>query len=307
MDRRAFIVRAATVAGVARLAPESCAQEPLGTGGDLNAYQFGPTVWVRTGPSPLLAYRAHPTQKYPYTYPFVGPATGLPVTTESSEPWPHHRSILFACDSVNGAAYWQQGTDTGQIVSRGPSVVESSPELVVVADTADWCNPDGGVDFVDERRFSVTSPSLHLRMLAVEIHARAQRDIHIGQTNHSLFAVRAMPDLAPRWGGNLANSEGHQGEAETFGKTAAWCAFWSPRRGVTEGVALFDHPQNPWSPCPWFTRDYGFISPTPMQWLGEAGLDIARGTSWHLRYGIVAFEGSPDEAGIAALYEAWAA
>lgn len=306
MDRRAFIARAATAVGAAGIAARSDSQEPLGTGGELNAYQFGPTLWVRTGPTPLLAYRSHPTQKYPYIYPFIGPATGLPVTSESSEPWPHHRSILFACDAVNGANYWQAGVDSGQIMSRGASIAEASPEAVAFVDTTDWLNPNGGVDFIDERRFTVTAPSAGLRLLDADIRVWAHGDVHIRQTNHSLFSLRVMPDLAPQWGGNLMDSEGRRGEAETFGARAGWCAFWGVRHGMTEGVALFDHPANPWAPCTWFTRDYGFISPTPMQWLGEQGMDVSEGASWHLRYCVVAFAGDPAEAGLAALYEGWA-
>ena len=36
------------------------------------------------------------------------------------------------------------------------------------------------------------------------------------------------------------------------------------RGGVTEGIAIFQHPGNRWYPSKWFTRDYGFFSPTPM-------------------------------------------
>lgn len=305
MDRRSFLTKAAVAAGAAGMAVGGRGQEPLGTGGELNAYQFGATTWVRTGPTPLLAYRAHPTQKYPYLYPFIGPATGLPVTTESSEPWPHHRSILFACDGVNDANYWQGGVEGGQIVSRGASIVESSADVVVIEDSADWMHPSGAVDIVDERRFTVTAPSSGLRLLEAEIRVWAFRDVHIRQTNHSLFSLRAMPDLAPQWGGNLMDSEGRRGEGETFGQRANWCAYWNERHGATEGVALLDHPDNPWSPCTWFTRDYGFISPTPMQWLGEAGMDMAEGDSWHLRYLVVAFAGTPDEAGLADLHQTW--
>jgi hypothetical protein len=48
-----------------------------------------------------------------------------------------------------------------------------------------------------------------------------------------------------------------------------------------------DHPANPWSPCRWFTRDYGFISPTPFNWLDERGWQLETGESIRLRYRIV--------------------
>ncbi len=49
--------------------------------------------------------------------------------------------------------------------------------------------------------------------------------------------------------------------------------------------------------CPsrWFTRDYGFISPTPMFW-PENGRDtrLAKGEVMSLRYRVLIFSGKPD-------------
>ncbi|GAF95919.1 unnamed protein product, partial [marine sediment metagenome] len=32
------------------------------------------------------------------------------------------------------------------------------------------------------------------------------------------------------------------------------------RDGITEGIAILQHPDNRWFPAKWFTRDYGFFS-----------------------------------------------
>jgi hypothetical protein len=39
-----------------------------------------------------------------------------------------------------------------------------------------------------------------------------------------LFAVRAAHDITPWGGGRLVSSEGEEGEAQTFGNPARWCA-----------------------------------------------------------------------------------
>jgi hypothetical protein len=72
-------------------------------------------------------------------------------------------------------------------------------------------------------------------------------------------------------------------------------------------VALMDHPKNPWSPCQWFTRDYGFISPTPMNWLGPEGWSLPAGQSVRLRYRVVGYAGDPLAVNLASLYDTWAA
>jgi len=55
-----------------------------------------------------------------------------------------------------------------------------------------------------------------------------------------------------------------------------------------------------------FTRDYGYISPTPFNWLDDAGLRLAAGETLELEYQVVVHAGDAAEAGIAALFTKWA-
>lgn len=310
LTRRRFLGGLSALAGAGLAATRAGrSQEGGGEPGagplTLTGYLFSRQAWVRHGPDVITCYRANPTQKYPYFYPVAGPASGLPLTTESGDPYPHHRSVLFGCDRVNQANYWQEGIQRGQIVSRGPQLVEGSGERIVITDACDWRIPGGEPDLTDERRFTISAPSSTLRLIEAEITVTAAVDVHITRTNHSLFSLRAAPDLAPKWGGTLVNSEGQTTEKGTFGQPARWCTYHADRLGTMEGIALMDHPGNPWSPCKWFTRDYGFISPTPMQWLGDEGLDLPQGESWRLRYLVVGYAGTPEEADLNAIYDNW--
>jgi hypothetical protein len=302
---RRELLQSAAVAALGHWVRGAHGQTP-GDAGQLTAYQLGPQVWVRHNGVTLTCYRAHPTQKYPYFHPLTGPATDISVTAESAEPYPHHRSVFLACDRLNGANYWQEGLERGRIVSRGPTF-EMAGAQVVIHDLGDWRAQDGSADVTDQRRFTLSAPSPQWRLLEADLTLTAARDVTILRTNHSLFSVRAAGELTPKGGGTLVNSAGLTGEAATFGQPAAWCAFYGARFGVTEGVALMDHPENTWAPCPWFTRDYGFISPTPMNWLPDAGLTLAQGNTLRLRYLVAAFAGTPEEAGLPGVYEAWAA
>ena len=60
------------------------------------------------------------------------------------------------------------------------------------------------------------------------------------------------------------------------------------------------HPSNPWYPSPWFTRDYGFMSPTPMYW-PENGKNFheERNKAPNLRYRVLVHSGDHLEAEIA--------
>ena len=276
---------------------------------ELTHYQIGPHIWLRWHNEVLLSYRAHPTQKYPYFFPFGGPVSGLPLTTESSLPWPHHRSIFFGCDQVNGGNYWQDALERGQIISRGPSVAEATKTSAVIVDACDWRQPGQPVQMTDERRFTLSVPGPRVRILDVDITWRAALDVSIQKTNHALFAMRAVHELTPWGGGRLLSSEGQEGEKATFGKPARWCAFFGRRTQAhgepMEGIALMDHPQGPWAPCPWFTRDYGFASPMPFNWL-EQPWRLAAGQSVRIRHRVVTFAGDPQDAGLDQLYKEWA-
>ena len=303
----AAIAGAKTLVGPSLFLRASEAASPQPPSEGLTAYQEGPQIWVRWNNEILTSYRAHSTQKYPYFFPLTGPLSGLSLTTESSLPWPHHRSMLFACDRVNRGNYWQGPVGLGQIVSQGPQLAQITAESVEILDECRWVPPNGEVVLSDRRRFVVRLLSPTIRCIDADITWKAETNITIEPTNHSLFAVRAAPDITPLGGGHLVNAEGLSGEKETFGKASSWCCYWGTRArtDIVEGIALFDHPQNPWAPTPWFTRDYGFISPTPFNFIKQPW-SMPGGTTLQLRYRVVLFGGNPEQAQLAALYEEWA-
>lgn len=314
LARRDFLktslAAAAGPACLGLLPAASQAVQPVPTDAKLTTYHLGPHIWIRWQNRLLTSYRAHPTQKYPYFFPLAGPLSGLSLTTETSEPYPHHRSLLFACDKVNGGNYWQQDLPAGQIISSGPRLGECTETSAEILDQCTWKKPDEPVVMRDERKFTVSVPSPRLRLIDAEIRWIAVEDVTIPRTNHSLFALRAAGDLTPAGGGTLVNSEGDSGEKATFGKPAAWCTYFGKRLDqgvpgdVVEGIALLDHPQNPWAPCPWFTRDYGFISPTPFNFLDKPW-QLPSGESVTLRYRVVLYAGDPNEAGLDKIYDEW--
>ena len=129
-------------------------------------------------------------------------------------------------------------------------------------------------------------------------------DIRILKTNHSLFSARVVPELGVAKGGTLVNAEGQTGEKGTFGVASPWCDYYGTRAGVTEGLAILQHPGNRWYPAKWFTRDYGFFSPTPMYWL-EGDQRLPKGQKLTLSYRVVVHSGDTQKAGIAAIFDAY--
>jgi len=100
----------------------------------------------------------------------------------------------------------------------------------------------------------------------------------------------------------MINAEGVRGEKGTFGKPSPWIDYSGKRGEFTEGLTVLQHPSNPGYPSPWFTRDYGFISPTPMYW-PENGVEtlFKKGETLRLRYRVLVHGGNAEEAKIGEL------
>jgi hypothetical protein len=271
----------------------------------LSSERLDDRIVVRVDADTFTCYRFGPGQKYPYLYPVNSPASGLSLTTESSLPYPHHRSLFFGCDKVNGGNYWQEGNELGQIVSTGPEVTQNGPDVVRIEDRCEWRRPGQKPIIEDRRELRIHVPSRSLRFIDFAIRLTALTDIDIQRTNHALFSARVDPALSVKAGGSLVNAGGAASEKGTYGAPSPWCDYSGRRFGFTEGIAIFDSPANPWFPCRWFTRDYGFFSPTPMEWLGPEGLRLKQGEGLQLTYRVVAHTGDAAKARIPELFQQW--
>jgi hypothetical protein len=250
----------------------------------------------------FTCYKFAGTQKYPYFWPVNGPLSGKSITTETSEPYPHHHSLFFGCDRVNGGNYWQDVNERGQILSQGPKIIEAAGQRIVLTDTCLWKQPGKEPVIEDTRRITISAPSKDLRYIDFKITMTPLVDIEILKTNHSLFSARVVPELSVQSGGILINAEGKTSEKGTFGVASAWCDYSGTRDGVTEGIAILQNPKNRWFPSKWFTRDYGFFSPTPMNWLENGKMNLAKGEKLTLEYRVVVHAGNSRTANITELF-----
>lgn len=270
------------------------------SGEELTAKLDGNQIVVDVAGKTFTCYKFADTQKYPYFWPVCGPTSGKSVTTETSEPYPHHHSLFFGCDRVNGGNYWQDVNERGQILSQGPKIVTEKGQQVVFSDECLWKQPGSAPIIRDRRTVTISAPNAALRVIDFEITLQALVDVHVEKTNHSLFSGRMIPELSVKSGGALVNAEGKTSESGTYGVASPWCDYFGTRDGVTEGMAIFQNPENRWYPSVWFTRDYGFFSPTPLYW---EELKLAKDEALTLRYRVIVHDGDSVKAGIANLFK----
>ncbi|MDR2038119.1 MAG: PmoA family protein [Bacteroidales bacterium] len=270
----------------------------------ISASQVGNRIDITVGNRFFTSYRFSPDEKYPFFFPVNAPTSGSGVTSMRNGEYPHHSSLFFGCDRVNGGNYWQEGLERGRIISIGAKILEAKGEKVVIEDECIWKRPDAPSPIIDRRKITITSPSKELYQLDFDIEMEMLIDVTILKTNHSLFSARIDPDLSVRQGGTMINSEGKQGEKGTFGVGSPWIDCYGTRKTGTEGIAIMQHPSNKWFPSPWFTRDYGFISPTPMYWPeDDKATVLKKGEKIQLRYRVIIHAGNSEEAKISQLYE----
>jgi hypothetical protein len=283
--------------------------EPVEESKGLTAYQKDNRIFVRYDNLPILGYRANAETKYPYFYPLAGPKTGLSLTTESSLPYPHHRGLWLGCDPINGGNYWaDNGLESGQIKSVDLKLIkaEKGRNSVVFTQKCEW-KRKGSHPSNDERKHTITRPNDNLVFIDCEFKLTAQQDVSIKKAKHSFFAMRAASDISPPYGGTLINSEGGIGAKGTYGKTANWCGYFGKRRlspDVTEGIVIMNHPDNFGGKCPWFTRDYGHLSPSPFNFRKKE-TTIPKGKLLKLSYRVVLFAGTPKERNLDAVFNSW--
>jgi hypothetical protein len=274
----------------------------------LTSYLQAGQVAIRWNNFVIATYRTSSTQKYPYFSHLAGPVTGLPLTTESSLPFPHHRGLWLGCDPLNGGDYWTDSElDRGQIRSIDLQLGEKTANSIEIQNRCQWTRRGASTPLVDRRTMTLRVVSDRIRLLDFDVTLTALEKISIARAKHSFFALRVAPDLAPHGGGKLENSEGGIGEAGTYGKAATWCGYYGRRAGPNrdvEGIAVMDHPNNPWSPCPWFARDYGHLSPSPFNFL-DRPWELAEGRTIRLRYRVVMHAGTPEEAKMDQIYKDW--
>lgn len=270
----------------------------------VRAVKQGPKIDVLVNNNLFTSYIFSPDEKYPYFFPVNGPSNAS-VTSIRNANYPHHSSLFFGCDMVNGGNYWQDGLERGQIISLRADILQASGDKVIIENECIWTRPGAEAPVKDIRKITISAPSPEMFQIDFDIVMEMLMDVTILRTNHSLFSGRMDPDLSVINGGTMINAEGETGEKRTFGKASAWIDYHGPRMGKTEGMAILQHPSNKWYPAPWFTRDYGFFSPTPMYWPEDPdkGTRLKKGEQVKLRYRVLVHTGDHKQADIAGQFE----
>ena len=212
---------------------------------------------------------------------------------------------------------------------------EDSDDVAFAETENAWLDKEGKPVLHDRRRIGVKplAGKEWLLLLDLQLEARVA-DVPLAETAFGMLGVRMAKTIGVLdGGGTIRNSEGGVDEVACFRKPARWMDYSGPiaksevgnRKSevdapkrqptpsdfrlpasdlVIEGIALFDHPQNPNHPVPFHCRGDG--------WMGasltfEKALTVKKGEPLRLRYALYVHAGMPEPAKIEEQWKAFAA
>ena len=215
----------------------------------------------------------------PIFYPILSP-NGLRVNREfpmvkgvagESSDHPHHQSLFFTYDEVNGTNFWN-AQPTGRKIEHVSVKAEATRLTAELA----WKDKDGGKIFDETKRVSFGG-DLGVFWMDHDITLKAAVPVTMGDTKEGAFGLRLNDQLKEAGGsGRYINAEGLESGA-VWGKTSPWVAIRGTinDKGVDTPVtvAIYAHPAGLNSPPYWHARDYGLFSANPF---ARKGYDAAQ-------------------------------
>jgi len=270
----------------------------------------------------------------PYLWPLHGPG-GVEMTRD----WPmkkgtpgestdhvHQKSVWFCHGDVipdgleiknkpkgvDGIDFWSEGKGHGRIVCRQHGVPKSMDNHASIVTVNEWQAADGRKVLDETRTIRLYDfGGTRLFVFNIDLYASAM-PIVFGDTKEGSFGVRINDRITEKSGhGKLENAEGKTGMKNCWGYLSAWCDYSGTLGGKVVGLAILDHPSNPYPAC-WHSRDYGLMAANPFG-RAKSGFpamkgrtDLVRldkGAHLKLRYGLLIHPGDAKAGKVAEYFE----
>jgi hypothetical protein len=339
--RRATVVVVSAFLGLAGLiGPQSVAGDP----GPVRIVVTEKSLDLLVGDGLVARYHTDAKLPKPHFHPVNGPhgkpvTRGYPMVPDvpgESKDHPHHRGVWFGHQETipeglslkrpfkpdKGLDFWSEPPGHGREVCVKVEEPKQDGRHAWVRTHNEYRSADGE-KVMDEVRtiHLVDLGSAKLVVIDFDMQATVAPMV-FGDNKDGVFGIRVAETMCEKkgQGGVLENAEGKRGAGGDnrerqgcWGLKSAWCDYSGPVDGQTVGVALLDHPRNPY-PAYWHARDYGLLSANPF---GRAKarfpdaavltdlVRIPKGERLTLRYGLLVHPGDAKEGRVAEHYQAY--
>lgn len=252
----------------------------------------------------LFAYQYSAARPKTYVHPFCAP-DGSPLTIDGPPDHVHHRGLMLAWSGIRGLDFWGEENPVphGQIVHQqfdrppgdAPGAITSIEHWIA----------EGKVLIVERRTIRAPASSADAVWLdwTSDLEAAGEpADLATAGHEYNGLGIRFVPGLDE---GSVLNSNGTAAIEKANGEAAKWCAYHGELDAAkTAGVAIFNHPENPRRPTPFFVMNqpFGYLSAAPTF---HETLPLRKGRPVRLRYAVVSFFGKPTVRRLEEMYERW--
>ena len=239
----------------------------------------------------------------PYFHPVCLPdGTKLTWLRPPDHPW--HRGLWFSWKYINGVNYWEEDREThisdGRTEVTGVTIETASDFSKTIKLQISYHPPGEDPVLTETRAVEVGDPDEYgSYTFDWRSTFEAQQEVELGRTpppheeggkSWGGYAGLSFRVAEQTSGWKVLDSEGRTG-LDPHGKEARWADFSlvSRETGRTAGVAIFDHPDNPRHPTPWFVImdtnvPFGYLSPA-LLW--DEPMTLHPGEEMTLRYRVL--------------------
>ncbi|MEM8947517.1 MAG: PmoA family protein, partial [Planctomycetota bacterium] len=263
----------------------------------------------------------------PAVWPIVGP-TGQPMTrsfplgpllADERDDHPHHHSLWFAHEDVNGHNFWLEpkpgvAKSAANVIKHQEFLdLSTDGDRAIVITHNHWLAGESNL-ICEDKRTLVFGAEADARWIDFTIEIMATNGpVTFGDIKDGTFSTRVAGSMKVDAGGTLVNSRGQQNK-DAWGMPAAWIDNYGILKGQTVGLAMFSHPNNFRHPTRWHVRNYGLLCANPFgdrQFpkadIKQAGYTVAEGEVLKLRYAVYLHRGDTAEGRVEEAFQAFAA
>jgi hypothetical protein len=302
------------VSAIARVGGGDKPAVPIAAADEVQIKEGADALEISVSGKPFVTYRYNtkdPELPRPYFHPVLGPSgktiTQLGEIPGKKEAHFHHTALWiahqnFAAKGQPACDNWQMNKNCTRIEHLKFEAVESGALAARFIEKLNWLNHKGDKTLLAETR-TVTIPKrpAESRVLDIDIRLMAQDlPVTFNKTPYHLLAVRVLNAMLPAKGGVMINSEGQKNPGD--GAPAKWIDISGKLDDELQGVALFNHPDNPRQPTPCLQFAGQTIGLAPSH---KEPLTIDAGKEVRFRYRVLVHAGGVEEAKVGDEYDTY--
>lgn len=226
-------------------------------------HNLGHSIELRTSPEsehPLWRYVYGDGKPKPYFHPLCAPISGIPLT--NFEPYDHswHRGLWFAIKYVNGTNFWEEsepfGVQSGSHNFQAVGITDANGSAHL-SNSVYWEYPDGRTALLELRSVVYTPLSDDAYTLDWTSTLIPESDVVLDRTPFTTWGGYGGLCLrgARHWRETKFTLPGGETDPLRRGQSSPWCELSGRLDGgkdLAAGIAIFDHPNNPRHPTPFY-------------------------------------------------------